>query len=92
VRDSILREAFMNGWILGYLIAVVIVVVVVVLLLMIAGARRTAEKAEATLAALIEARDGTAPLRDLWVTVSTAERIVAAATAVRRSLTPGGPA
>jgi len=91
VRDSILREAFMNGWILGYLIAVVIVVVVV-LLLMIAGARRTAEKAEATLAALIEARDGTAPLRDLWVTVSTAERIVAAATAARRSLTPGGPA
>lgn len=82
----------MSGWILGYLIGLVVVlVVVVVLLLMIAGARRTAEKAEAILAGLHDARDGTAPLWELAATVSTAERIVAAAAAARESLTPEAP-
>lgn len=81
----------MNGWILGYAIgAVVVVVVVAVLLMMIAGARRTAEKAEAILAGLHDVRDGTEGLWQLAATVSTAERIVAAAADARESLTPGG--
>lgn len=81
----------MNGWILGYVIVVVVVVAVVaVLLMMIVGARRTAEKAEAVLAALNDTRDGTAGLWQLAATVSTAERIVAAAADARTSLTPGG--
>ncbi len=81
----------MNGWILGYVIgATVVLVVVLVLLLMIAGARRTAEKAEAILAGLNDARDGTAGLWQLGATVTTAERIVAAAGDARTSLTPGG--
>ncbi len=83
----------MNGWILGYVIgAVVVVIVVAVLLLMIVEARRTAAKAEAILAGLEEARDGTAPLWALHGTVATAERIVAAAASARTSLTPGGRA
>jgi Na+/H+-translocating membrane pyrophosphatase len=82
-----------NGWILGILIgAVVVVVVVVVLLLLILGARRTAEKAEAILAALHDVRDGTAGLWELGTTVKTAERIAEAAADARRSLTPGGTA
>ena len=80
----------MNGWILGYVIgAVVVVVVVALLLLMIVGARRTAEKAEAVLAALHAVRDGTAGLWQLGDTVSTAQRIVTAASEARTSLTPG---
>lgn len=80
----------MNGWILGILIgAVVVLVVVVVLLLMIAGARRTAEKAEAVLAGLNDVRDNTAGLWQLGVTVKTAERIAQAAADARRCLTPG---
>ncbi len=81
----------MNGWILGYLIgAVVVAVVVAVLLMMIVGARRTAEKAEAVLAGLHDVRDGTVGLWHVAATVSTAERIVAAAADARASLTPGG--
>ncbi len=77
----------MNGWILGYIIgAVVVVVVVVLLLLMITGARKTATKAEAILASLNDARDGTAPLWELHTTVTTAGRIVAAASAAREEL------
>ncbi len=79
----------MNGWIMGYLIGtVVVLVVVIVLLLMIAGARATAGKAEAIVAVLQEARDGTAPLWHLHDTVSAADRIVAAAASARLSLTP----
>lgn len=82
----------MNGWVLGFVIGLIVVAVVVVVLVMaIVDARRTAEKAEAILAGLNEARDGTAPLRQLWATVSTAERIVAAAAAARGSLSQGGP-
>lgn len=81
----------MNGWILGYLIgAVVVIVVAAALLLMIRGARRTAERAEAVLAGLNDARDGTAALWQLHATVQTADRIVAAAADARHSLTPGG--
>ncbi len=81
----------MNGWILGYVIgAVVVVIVVAVLLLMIVGARRTAEKAEAILAGLHDVRDNTEGLWQVAATVSTAERIVAAAADARLSLTPGG--
>lgn len=77
----------MNGWILGYIIgAVVVVVVVALLLLMIAGAAQTAKKAEAILASLYAARDGTAPLWELHTTVTTAGRIVAAASAAREEL------
>ncbi len=83
----------MNGWILGYLIGTVVVLVLVaVLVLMIRGARQTATKVEAVLAGLEQARDGTAPLWELGTTVSTAERIVAAAASARTSLTPGDPA
>ncbi len=79
----------MNGWILGYAIAAVVVLVVVaVLLLMIAGARRVAGKAEAIVEALNDVRDGTEPLWQLSATVTTAERIVAAAADARTSLTP----
>ncbi len=79
----------MNSWLIGYLVGgLVVVVVVAVLLMLIVGARRTAEKAEAILAGLHEVRDGTAPLWELGATVSTAERIVAAAAAARTSLTP----
>lgn len=81
----------MNGWILGYVIGGVVVLVVVgVLLLMIAGARRTAEKAEAVLAGLNDVRDSTEGLWQVQATVSIAERIVAAAADARISLTPGG--
>jgi hypothetical protein len=80
-----------NGWILGYIIgAVVVVIVVAVLLLMIVGASRTAEKAEAILAGLHDVRDNTEGLWHVQATVSTAERIVAAAADARISLTPGG--
>jgi tRNA C32,U32 (ribose-2'-O)-methylase TrmJ len=80
-----------NGWIWGYAIGLVVVLVVVaVLLLMIQGARRTAAKAEAILAGLQSARDGTAALREVHTTVATADRIVAAAAAARTALTPGG--
>lgn len=80
----------MNGWILGYVIgAVVVLVVVAVLLLMIAGARRAAGKAEAIAGALHDVRDRTEPLWQLGATVTTAERIVAAAADARTSLTPG---
>jgi Sec-independent protein translocase protein TatA len=80
-----------NGWIVGYLIGgVVVVVVVVVLLLMILGARRVAEKAEQIVAALHDARDGTAALREVHTTVDTADRIVAAAAAARGVLSGGG--
>ena len=81
----------MNGWILGILIgAAVVVVVVVVLLLLIRGARRTAEKVEAVLAALHDARDATAGLWQLRETMRTSERITHAAADARRSLTAGG--
>jgi len=77
----------LNGWILGYVIGgVVVLVVVAVLLLMIRGAARTAGKAEAILAGLHDARDGTAALWQVHTTVSTAERIVAAAAAARGAL------
>lgn len=81
----------MNGWVLGYLIGTLVVLVVVVaLLLMIRGARRTAAAAEAVLAGLHDTRDNTDGLWQLAATVSTAERIVAAAADARLSLTPGG--
>ncbi len=81
----------MNGWILGYVIgALVVAVVVAVLLMMIAGARRAAEKVEQIVVALDDARDGTAALRDVQATVSTADRIVAAAAAARGALAGGG--
>lgn len=82
----------MNGWILGILIgAVVVVIVVVVLVMMIVGARRTAEKAEAIVAGLHDARDRTEALWKVDGTVRTAERIVEAAARARESLTPGDP-
>ena len=77
----------MNGWIVGYTIgAVVVLAVVALLLLMIRGASRTAGRAEAVLAGLHDARDGTAALWEVHTTVTTAERIVGAAAAARRAL------
>lgn len=83
----------MNGWLLGYAIGVLVVLVVVVaLLLMIRGARRTAGRAEAVLAALHDTREGTDGLWQVAATVATADRIVAAAADARLSLSPGGRA
>ncbi len=80
----------MDGWIIGFIVGgTVVLVVVAVLLMMINGARRTAEKTEAIVAALHDARDGTEALWKLQDTVATAERIVAAAADARISLTPG---
>lgn len=81
----------MNGWIIGYLVgALVVAVVVLVLFLMIVGARRTAVKAEAILAALQEAQEGTAALWEVAHTNAEASRIVAAASAARHALADGG--
>lgn len=81
----------MNDWIIGYIVgAVVVGVVVLVLVMMIAGARRAAGKAEAVLAALREARDGTAALWALQDTKIAAGRIVAAAAAARQALAGDG--
>ncbi len=80
----------MNGWILGYAIgAAVVVVVAAVLLLMILGARRVASKAEDIVAALHDARDGTAALWEVQTTIRTADRIVGAASAARTALGGG---
>lgn len=81
----------MDGWIVGYLVgAVVVGIVVVVLLLMISGARRTAEKAELIVAALDDARDGTAALWRVQGTTMATNRIVRAAAEARVALTAGG--
>lgn len=80
----------MSGWIIGFIVGVVVVVVVVVvLLLMIRGARRTATKAEAILAALEEARDNSAALNKVAETNAQAERIVAGAANARIALGGG---
>jgi len=77
----------MSGWVLGWLIgAGVAVVVVVLLLLMIQGATRAAEKAEAILVALDEAKVNTLPLWEVDTTNQVATRIVVAATAAREHL------
>lgn len=81
------------GWVIGLTVALVLVAVVVVLLvLMIIGASRAAQKAEAILAALQDARDNT---EGLWLLVDTNEvagRIVGAATAAREHLAAKGGA
>ncbi len=83
----------MTGWTIGFTLgALVVIVVVVLLLLLIAGARRAAAKAEAILAALVEARDNT---QGLWAVAGTnvaAGRIVAAAGAARKALSGEGDA
>ena len=71
-------------WVIGLTVGLVVVALVVVLLvLMIIGASRAAEKAEAILAALQDARDNTEGLWLLDDTNTTADRIVEAATAAR---------
>jgi hypothetical protein len=81
----------MSGWAIGFTIGIVVVVVVVVLLLlMIVGARNVAAKAEATLEALVEARDNTAALWAVSDTNAAAKRIVEAATQAREALSGGG--
>lgn len=82
-----------NGWVLGLSVALVVVAVVVVLLVsLIILASRTAEKAEAILAALDDARANTLALWDFDTTNQTATRIVVAATAAREYLaTKGAP-
>ena len=83
----------MNDWIIGYIAGGgVVLVVALVLIIMIVGARRAAAKAEAILAALVEARDGTAALWSLQDTKIAAGRIVAAATAARHGLAGDGGA
>ncbi|MDQ3738636.1 MAG: hypothetical protein M3337_05650 [Actinomycetota bacterium] len=77
----------MSGWVLGWIIgAAVVVVVVVLLLLLIRGATRAAEKAEAILGALDEAKVNTLPLWEVDTTNQVATRIVVAATAAREYL------
>lgn len=81
----------MNGWVIGFAIGgVVVLVVVVLLLLMILLARRAAEKAEAILAALEEARDNTAGLWQVDTTNTVAGRIVEAAGQARAALEEKG--
>jgi len=76
-----------SGWLLGWLIgAGVVVIVVVLLLLMIQGATKAADKAEAILAALDEAKVNTLPLWEVDTTNQVATRIVVAATAAREYL------
>lgn len=78
-------------WVIGLTVGLVLVAVVVVLLvLMIIGASRAAEKAEAILAALQDARDNTEGLWQLDTTNRTATRIVEAATAARQHLATKG--
>ena len=77
----------MSGWVVGWIIGgVVVVVVVTLLLLMIQGASRAAQKAEAVLAALDEAKVNTLPLWEVDTTNQVAGRIVAAATDAREFL------
>ncbi len=73
----------MLSWLIG---AGVVVIVVVLLLLLIRGASRAAEKAEAILAALDEAKVNTLPLWEVDNTNQVATRIVVAATAAREHL------
>ncbi len=81
----------MNGWIIGYIVgAVVVGAVALVLVMMITEARRAAGKAEATLAALREARDGTAALWALQDTKAAVGRIAAAAATARHGLAGDG--
>ena len=83
----------MNGWVIGYIAGgAVVVVVALVLVMMIAEARRAADKAEAILAALVQARDGTAALWALQDTRAAAGRIVVAAATARRLLAGEGSA
>jgi hypothetical protein len=80
----------MSGWVIGYVIGVIVVLVVVaVLLLMIRGARQTAAKVEAILAALEEARDNSAALGRVAETNRQAERVVAGAARARVALGGG---
>ncbi len=77
----------MNAWLVGYLVGgVVVLVVVVVVLALIASARRLAGQAEEIVAALQQARAGTAGLWQLSATGATADRIVHAATRAREAL------
>lgn len=81
------------GWVIGLTVALVVVAVVVVLLvLMIIGASRAAQKAEAILAALQDARDNTEGLWLLAETNAAASRVVGAATAAREHLAAKGGA
>jgi uncharacterized SAM-binding protein YcdF (DUF218 family) len=76
-----------SGWVLGWIIgAGVVVIVVALLLLMIRGAANAAEKAEAVLAALDEAKINTLPLWEVDTTNQVAGRIVESATAAREYL------
>ncbi len=89
-RDDWGPEDMDTGWAIGLGIGTLIVVVVVVLLLlMIRGATRAAEKAEAILDALLDARDNTEGLWRLDTTNRTAGRIVEAAAKTRRHLAAG---
>lgn len=76
-----------TGWIIGYTVgAVVIALVVVLLLLMIRGAQRAGVKAEAVLAALVQARDNTEPLWAVSDVNGAVERVTAGAGVVREHL------
>lgn len=80
----------MSGWVVGFAALVLVaIVVVVLLLLMISGARKVAAKAEATLAALVDARETTSGLWLVTGTNAAASRIVEAATAARGALEGG---
>ncbi len=77
----------MTGWAIGWILGgIVVVLVVVLLLLMIRGAARAGAKAGNVLAALVTARDNTAPLWAVDTTNRTVDRITAAATAAREHL------
>ena len=76
-----------TGWVMGYVIGgAVVVAVVVLLLMMIRGASRAADKAEAILAALRDARDHTEPLWAVHDVNQAIDRVTAGAAAVREHI------
>lgn len=81
----------MNGWIIGYIVGTGVVAVVALLLVLLTReAARVAAKAEAVLAALTDARDGTEGLWRLHATTSALSRLTTTAGAARESLPGGG--
>lgn len=82
----------MSGWVLAWIIGAGVVVIVVALLaLMIRGAAQAAGKAEDILAALRDAQANTAALWAVAETNASAQRIVAAAAAARKSIEGAAP-
>ncbi len=80
----------MDAWVIGFVVGAVVVVVVVCLLVtLIVLAQRVAGRAEAILAALLEAREHTAGLAELTRTNRAVARINAGAAQAREAAEGG---